>query len=39
MSFRDLAAVIGACMKLAIISFILSPKQWFNKEPKHTEEF
>jgi phage host-nuclease inhibitor protein Gam len=39
MSFRDLAAVIGACMKLAIVSFILSPKQWFNKQPKHIGEF
>jgi len=39
MSFRDLAAVMGACMKLAIISFILSPKQWFNKQPKHIGEF
>ena len=39
MSFRDLAKVVGECMKLAIISFILSPKQWFNKEPKHPGDF
>jgi len=39
MSFRDLAAVIGACMKTAILKFLLSPKQWFNKKPKYPGEF
>ena len=39
MSFRDLAAVIGACMKIAILKFIFSPKQWFNKQPKHPGDF
>lgn len=39
MSFRDLAKVVGACMKASILSFLLSPKQWFNKEPKHPGEF
>ncbi|GAI56921.1 unnamed protein product [marine sediment metagenome] len=39
LSFRDLVKVIGACAKAAIISFVLSPKQWRNKEPLHPGEF
>lgn len=39
MSFRDLACVILACGKTAIIAFLLSPSQWFNKDPKHPESF
>jgi|APFre7841882590_1041340.scaffolds.fasta_scaffold270119_2 hypothetical protein len=39
MSFRDLATVMKACGKAAIISFLLSPKQWFNKNPNHPGEF
>jgi len=39
LSFRDLAKVTGACAKAAIISFVLSPKQWRNKEPLHPGEF
>ena len=39
MSFRDLAAVIAACMKIAILKFILSPTQWFNKQPQHPGDF
>jgi hypothetical protein len=39
MSFIDLAAVAGACMKFAILRFLLSPKQWFNKQPVHPGEF
>ena len=39
MSFRDLATVLKACMKMAILKFLLSPKQWFNKEPKHPGDF
>jgi hypothetical protein len=39
MSFRDLATVASACMKAAILKFLLSPKQWFNKEPKHPGDF
>ena len=38
-SFRDLAKIIGLCAKGAIVSFILSPSQWFNKEPKHPGDF
>jgi hypothetical protein len=39
MSFRDLATVVKACMRVAILSFLLSPKQWFNKRPKHPGDF
>jgi len=39
MSYRDLATVLKACMKMAILKFLLSPKQWFNKEPKHPGDF
>jgi hypothetical protein len=39
MSFRDLAKVVSACMQMAILTFLLSPKQWFNKEPKQPGEF
>jgi hypothetical protein len=39
MSFRDLATAMKACMKIAILKFLLSPKQWFNKKPKHPGEF
>ena len=39
LSFRDLAGVMKACLKMAILSFLLSPKQWFNKEPKHPGDF
>jgi len=39
MSFRDLATAMKACMKIAILKFLLSPKQWFNKQPKHPGEF
>ena len=39
MSFGDLATAAKACMKMAILKFLLSPKQWFNKQPKHPGEF
>ena len=39
MSFGDLATALKACMKMAILKFLLSPKQWFNKKPKHPREF
>jgi len=26
-------------MKMAILKFLLSPKQWFNKQPKHPGDF
>ncbi len=39
MSFRDLAGVVGACMKASILKLLLSPKQWFDKKPKQISDF
>ena len=39
MSFRDLATVGMACGKASILSFLLSPTQWFRVEPEKIEEF
>jgi hypothetical protein len=39
MSFGDLATGAKSCMKVAVLKFLLSPKQWFNKNPKHPGEF
>lgn len=39
MSFRDMAAVVATCMSASIVTFIVSPGQWFNKQPKHPEQF
>ena len=39
MSFRDLISVVLACGKASVISFLLSPTQWFNKAPKHPVTF
>jgi len=39
MSFRDLAGIVGACMKASILKLLLSPKQWFDKKPKQISDF
>ncbi len=39
MSFRDLLVLLKVMMKGSIIGFILSPKQWFNKNPRHPGDF
>ena len=39
MSFGDLATAAKACLKMAILQFLLSPKQWSNKQPKHPGNF
>ena len=39
MGFGDLMKVAACMGKRAIISFILNPKQWFNKEPQHPGDF
>ena len=37
---RDLFSILGICFThMSILSFILSPKQWFNKTAKHPGEF
>ena len=39
MSFRELAGLVGACMKASILKLLLSPKQWFDKKAKHPGDF
>ncbi len=39
LSFRDLAKVGGSCLKIAIIGFILSPRQWMKKNPDPPGDF
>lgn len=39
LAFKDLLTLLKVMMKPSIIFFILSPKQWFNKDPKHPGEF
>jgi len=39
MGFRDLAKVMACMAKRAVIGYILSPKQWVNREPAHPGDF
>jgi len=39
MSFRELAGVVGACMKASTLKLLLSPKQWLDKKPKNGGDF
>ena len=39
MSFSDLAKVMACMDKRSIISLLLSPKQWRNKNPQHPGDF
>jgi hypothetical protein len=39
MSLGDLATGAKSCMKVAVLKFLLSPKQWFNKKPNHPGDF
>lgn len=39
LEFKDLTKVMGCMAKAAILSFLLSPKQWFKKEPTHPGDF
>jgi hypothetical protein len=39
LNFRDLAKVMSCMAKSAILSFILSPKQWGKKQPDHPGDF
>ncbi len=38
-TFGDLATVMGFFLKASIMKFVLSPKQWRNKEPQHPGDF
>lgn len=39
LEFGDLVKVMGCMVKGAILSFLLSPKQWFKKDPAHPGDF
>ena len=39
LSFADLLTLLRYMMRPSLIGFILNPKQWFNKTPKHPEDF
>jgi hypothetical protein len=39
LNFRDLAKVMSCMAKSAILSFLLSPKQWSKKQPDHPGDF
>ena len=39
LSFKDLLKLVTCCIKFSIISFLISPKQWVNREPKHPGNF
>ena len=39
LAFVDVLALIRCMIKASILAFILSPKQWFNREPQHPGEF
>jgi hypothetical protein len=39
MSFGDLAKALACMAKLSVIKFVMSPKQWGNKNPQHPGEF
>lgn len=39
LSCRDMLKVVGFGLKPSIISLLLSPKQWFNKNPKNPDDF
>ena len=38
-NFKDVAKLLGCCIKVSVISFVLSPAQWFNGKPNHPGEF
>lgn len=39
LAFKDLGVLLKVMLKGSILGFILNPKQWFNKAPKHPGEF
>ncbi|MBM3301775.1 MAG: hypothetical protein FJY85_17720 [Deltaproteobacteria bacterium] len=39
LSFKDLFVLLKVMLRVSILGFILNPKQWFNKAPKHPGEF
>lgn len=39
LAMKDLGTLLKVMLSAAILGFILNPKQWFNKNPKHPGEF
>lgn len=39
LSFKDLLTLLKYMIRVSILGFVLNPKQWFNKKPKHPGEF
>ena len=39
LSFKDLLTLLKFVLKPNILAFVLSPKQWLNKNPQHPGEF
>ncbi len=39
MTMLDMRRLIATCIKMSIVSFILNPLRWFQKEPAHPGEF
>jgi hypothetical protein len=39
MGFTDLLKVVSCMARRAIVGYILSPRQWGNREPAHPGEF
>ena len=39
LSFKDIAIVLKALIRLSVIGFMLSPSQWFKKKADHPGDF
>ena len=39
LSFKDIAAVLKALVRVSVIGFMLSPSQWFKKKAGHPGDF
>ncbi len=39
LAFKDLLTLGKYMVNVAVLGYILNPKQWFNKKPQHPGEF
>ena len=39
LAFKDLLTLLKFMVNVAVLGYILNPKQWFKKEPQHPGEF
>ena len=39
LSFKDIAIVMKALIRVSVINFMLSPSQWFKKKAEHPGDF